>query len=281
MDFFNKYKNEDQIRKQRIASMVAYQSALKEVESVIEIYKSISDLILFTGKLYMVIVSGRSCILGTELIDSTVMTLKNIKSCLTNGSLSDAYTLLRKVRDESLLFLYFLIIVRNNHSKKVEINDQIQNLFDWYDSKISYIKNEEVFNYIRKYQNVDSVISKHDLDSEWEELRIKLNEYVHTKGVKNASSNYSQIYDYESGFEEIGEDIKYIAVSFIFILLMIDSTVIMSTDYIDYLEMNMIPPDGSQYEIAPVVQKFIDTYLKTYNNELVTFIKETSVMNIN
>lgn len=42
----------------------------------------------------------------------------------------------------------------------------------------------------------------------------------------------------------------------------------------------MSPPEGSQYEIAPIVQEFIDKYLKSYNNELVTFIKETSVMDI-
>lgn len=280
MNFFNKHTNEDQIRKQRIASVKTYKRAITDTESVIEIYKSISDLNTLTGRLYMIMTPKRSCILGTELLNSTVMTLKNIKSCLEYGSLSDAYTLLRKVRDESLLFLYFLTIVKNHNSKKVESNKQIKNLYDWYDSKISYTKNEDIFNYIRAYQKVDSVISEYKLDVEWETLRIKLNDYVHTKGRQNAFSNYSQSYDYETGFDEIREDIKYVAVSFIFILLLIDSTIIMSTDYIDHLEMNMSPPEGSQYEVAPIVQDFINTYLKSYNNELVSFIKETSLMNI-
>lgn len=280
MNYFNEYTNEDQRRKHRIASVQIYQSTVTDIESVVEIYKSISDLNTLTGRMNMVMTPKRSCIVGTELLDSTVMTLKNIKSCLANGSLSDAYTLLRKVRDESLLFLYFLTIVKSHYSNRVNINKQIKHLFDWYDSKISYIKNEDIFNYIRNYQNVDSVISEHNLDTEWEALRIKLNDYVHTKGRRNAFSNYSQIYDYESGFEEIREDIKYVAVSFIFILLLIDDTIIMSTDYIDHLEMNMTPPEGSQYEVAPIVQNFINTYLKSYNNELVYFIKETSIMNI-
>lgn len=280
MKFFDEYKNEDQIRKNRIASMQNYQSVIQDVESVIEVYQSISDLITFTGRLYMVMTPKMSCILGTELLDSTVMTLKNIQSCMTNGNLSDAYALLRKVRDESLLFLYFLTIVKDSYLKRDEINKQRKDLFDWYNSKISYIKNEDILNYIRRYQNVDIVISEHKLDSEWETLRKKLNNYVHTKGRQNAFSNYSQIYDYENGFEEIRQDIKYVAVSFIFILLMIDSTIIMSTDYIDHLEMNMSPPEGSQYEVAPVVQNFINTYLKSYNNELVSFIKETSIMKI-
>lgn len=280
MNFFDEYKNEDQIRKHRIALVQTYQSALNDIESVIEIYKSISDLNTLTGRLYMVMTPKKSCILGNELLDSTVMTLKNIKSCLANGSLSDAYTLLRKVRDESLLYLYFLTIVKNHNSKRVESNRKIKDLFDWYDSKISFIKNEDIFNYIRMYQNVDCVISEHKLDSEWEVLRIKLNDYVHTKGRQNAFSNFSQIYDYETGFDEIREDIKYVAVSIIFILLLIDSTIIMSTDYIDHLEMNISPPEGSQYEVAPIVQDFINTYLKSYNNELVSFIKETSIMKI-
>lgn len=235
MNYFDKYKNQDQIRKHRIASIQTYQNVIKDLESIIEIYESISDLNTFTGRLFMVMTPKRSCILGTELIDSTVMTLKNIKSCLANGSLSDAYTLLRKVRDESLLFLYFLTIVKNHYSKRVKINSQIKDLFDWYDSKINYVKNHnDIFNYIREYQNIDEVISKYELDSEWETLRVKLNEYVHTKGRQNAFSNYSQTFDYETGFTEIREDIKYVAVAFIFILLMIDSTIIMSTDYIDH-----------------------------------------------
>lgn len=280
MNYFDEYTSKDQMRKHRIASVRTYQSALTDIKSVIEIYKSISDLNTLTGRLYMVMTPKRSCIVGTELLNSTVMTLENIKSCLANGSLSDAYTLLRKVRDESLLFLYFLTIVKNHNSKIVESNRQVKDLFDWYDSNISYIKNEDIFNYIRTYQNVDSVISEHKLDSEWEALRIKLNDYVHTKGRENAFSNYSQNYDYEVGFNDFRDDVKYVAVSFIFILLLIDTTIIMSTDYIDHLEMNMSPPKGSQYEVAPIVQDFINTYLKSYNNKLVSFIKETSVMNI-
>ena len=280
MNYFDENTDEDQIRKHRIASVQSYQSALTDIESVIKIYKSISDLNTITGRLYMIMTPNRSCLLGNELLDSTVMTLKNIKSCMANGGLSDAYTLLRKVRDESLLFLYFLTIVKAHYSKRVEINEQIKDLFDWYDSKISFTKNEDIFNYIRGYQNVKSVLSELKLDSEWETLRVKLNDYVHTKGRQNAFSNYSQIYDYEIGFDEFSDDIKYVAVSFICILLMIDSTIIMSTDYIDHLEMNMTPPEGTQYKVAPVVQDFINIYLKSYNNELVSLIKETSVMNI-
>lgn len=281
MNNFEEFTNEDQRRKRRISSLKTYQSALSDLKSVIKIYESISDLITFTGKMFMVMTPKGSCILGTELIDSIVITLKNIESCMANGGLSDSYTLLRKVRDESLLFLYFLTIVNNHNSNRVEFNGEIKDLFDWYGSKINYVKNgDDIFNYIRNYQNVDNVISEYKLDSEWESLRVKLNEYVHTKGRQNAFSNFSQIYDYESGFKEIKKDIKYIAVFFIFILLLIDSTIIMSTDYIDQLEMNMTPPEGSQYEVAPIIQEFINKYLKSYNNELVTFIKKTSVMKI-
>ncbi|NGP87561.1 hypothetical protein [Fodinibius halophilus] len=93
-------------------------------------------------------------------------------------------------------------------------------------------------------------------------------------------SNFSPIYNHENGFKKLDKDLKYIAVTFLSVLLLVDSTTIMSTDYIDHLEMGLTPPDESQYSIMPRIQQFINEYLKTYDNELVDFIKKISFMNI-
>lgn len=284
MNTFNFEKTERMIRRLRIKELPTFQDSITSLQEIKDMYQRLFLLITFNGRLFMATAKGRSCFLGTELLDSSIMTFESIQFCLKNGSLSDAYTLLRKLRDQSFMFLYFLAITQQyNYSLNQEekkIDQHIKNLFDWYDEKIKFINIRTIFEYLKTDQNIKKIISEYGLENKWEKLRQKLNDHVHIKGRTNVFSNYWQGYDYKNGFKLFNEDLKYIAVSFIAVLLMVDSTIIMSTDYIDHKEMNLTPPEGSQYYIAPSIQEFINEYLKTYDNDLVDFIKETSIMDI-
>ena len=47
----------------------------------------------------------------------------------------------------------------------------------------------------------------------------------------------------------------------------------MATDHLDYLEMGMTPPEGSERWIAPYAQQAFDQYIRPHT-ELASFIKE-------
>ena len=53
----------------------------------------------------------------------------------------------------------------------------------------------------------------------------------------------------------------------------------MASDLMDYMGMNMTPPEGSESWIAPYAQKAFDRYIKP-DEKLAAFIKERCCLNI-
>lgn len=281
MESFDFNKSDRERRKDRIKDLNSFKKVTKSLQEIEDLYQRISLLQTFNGTILIATANNKKCILDTALLDSSIETLESIKACLGYGSLSDAYTLLRKFRDQSIMFLYFLAIVKRNAYPNENYDKHFEYLFDWYNSKIGFIDFDQMFKYLKSDPDVHKIIDKYGLQNNWETLRHKLNDYVHVKGVDNAYANYKRNYDLSSGFEKVDKNLKYLSVYFLSLLLIIDSTMVMSTDYIDHMEMGMTPPEGSQYNIAPSIQEFINQYLKSYDNDLVNFIRQSSIMEIN
>lgn len=275
----------DDLRNEEIKEIPEYCQAINELSAIEKVYESISILITQNGSMHFIIKDNEQHIMQTQLIDSSVMTFKNITSCLENGSFSDAYTLLRKVRDESIMFLYFWILIesygRNDDQQDLEeVNIEIKNFIGWQNNDIRSPDTHHMLNVIKKNKDIENIITEYNLENNWKSLTDKLNNFVHINGRDFATANFSHLIDFQQYFKSITEDAKYIAVVFIFLFLLVDSTIVSATDYVDYLEMNATPPEGSQYEVAPGIQDFITNYLREHNNELVDFIRKSSVMNI-
>ena len=275
----------DDLRNEKIKEIPEYCQAINELSAIEKVYESISILITQNGSMHFIIKDNEQHIMQTQLIDSSVMTFKNITSCLENGSFSDAYTLLRKVRDESIMFLYFWILIesygRNDDQQDLEeVNIEIKNFIGWQNNDIRSPDTHHMLNVIKKNKDIENIITEYNLENNWKSLTDKLNNFVHINGRDFATANFSHLIDFQQYFKSITEDAKYIAVVFIFLFLLVDSTIVSATDYVDYLEMNATPPEGSQYEVAPGIQDFITNYLREHNNELVDFIRKSSVMNI-
>lgn len=280
MESFDFNKSDRERRKDRIKDLISYKKVIKSLQEIEDLYQRISLLQTLNGKILIASANGKTCILDTALLDSSIETLESIKGCLQYGSLSDANALVRKFRDQSLMYLYFLAVVKKNSYPDENFDKHFEYLFDWYSSKIGFIDFDQMFKYLKSDPNVLEIIDKYGLQENWKILRHKLNDYVHVKGVENAYANYNMNYDLSSGFKKIDKNLKYLSVYFLSLLLIIDSTMVMSTDYIDHMEMGMTPPEGSKYNIAPSIQEFIDQYLKSYDNDLVNFVKQSSIMEI-
>src|SRR5690554_5295110 len=82
-----------------------------ELDYYIDFFQSLSELFFYNGRLVSFMVGNRSYILDTSLIDSSAQTLKSIKLCCSIGSFSDANTLVRKLRDDLIQYVYILNII--------------------------------------------------------------------------------------------------------------------------------------------------------------------------
>lgn len=69
-------------------------------------------------------------------------------------------------------------------------------------------------------------------------------------------------------------DVKHITMTFLLLLIICTPFLIMSTDYIDYLEGNDIPPEGAQYWVAPFVDQFVKENISLIDQNCLNYLRE-------
>lgn len=115
-----------------LKTLKVFKKVTKSLQEIEDLYQRISLLQTFNEIIFVATANKKTCILNTALLDSFIETLESIKGCLQYGSLSDAYALIRKFRDQSLMFLYFLAIVKRNARPDENYDEHFEYLFDWY-----------------------------------------------------------------------------------------------------------------------------------------------------
>jgi hypothetical protein len=77
--------------------------------------------------------------------------------------------------------------------------------------------------------------------------------------------------------ENFSIDIKDLFILHISYLFYLNDHYMMSSDYVDYLDMGMQPVEGSQYYVAPFIQEIFDELLKRNRPDIAKVIKKTSM----
>lgn len=149
------------------------------------------------------------------------------------------------------------------------------NLKDFYISRnaLSYIKNNNT---------VNDLIIKYKLEEEWKRINKKLNNFVHNNGKNYCRQNYKILSSNEIDqvFLELRKKISFILNIVSVLIVLIKPHYIMSIDHIMFLDLNITPPEDSQYWVASFIQEFFDEHLTQYNPELKIFLKENTYMEI-
>jgi len=281
-----------------------------EFDSNIEFLQDFSNLISFSGRIISFITKEKVHIVHSVLIDSSVQTLKSIKFCCSNGSFSDANTLIRKLRDDLLLYAYILSITNQrkpfteNSLKnfKIETVEGLEKVISnlefteltndekavaaWLNNDVLELPNsikkklsfENYISVLKLNTNISDVLLKYKLDNYWEFLQRKLNNYVHSNGRQFSQHNIVKSYDsqLEIYFQNINIRTSYAVTFFVVLITMIESALLCSGDIEDYLDMGIDPPENCQYEIAPFIQEFIDKKVVALHPELKEYLKNNN-----
>jgi len=167
------------------------------------------------------------------------------------------------------------------------LTEDEQAVIAWFNNSVSDLqrpirKKLEFENYmkvLKQNDNINQILTEYNLQEYWETLRKRLNNYVHNNGISFASHNITAAIDknLRAHLKEINIQTTYVASFFLVLLLMIESSLISSTDYIDHLDCNMQPPEDSQYFIAPFVQDFIDKKVSKIHPELKEYLKDKNI----
>ncbi|MBI4857311.1 MAG: hypothetical protein HY818_11295 [Acetobacterium woodii] len=223
-------------------------------------------------------------IIPTNLIlDSTAHTLESIKKCCENTNFADAYTLLRKYRDDLFYYLFVHVISKDidllKNSGKENLSKHEKFILDWTEDKLSKLNSSEVLKAIGESEYLSSAIKKYDLQRSFNKIGDKLNNFVHSNGKSFYNEPLHRMgVKVEKCCKEFTQELNYITVVFLFLLVLIKPLCVMAYDYVDYLDCGDKPPKGSEYWVAPFVQEYLKKRKLLLDENCDLYLKEKTGM---
>lgn len=216
-----------------------------------------------------------------KILKSSQATLGNIIECCKYFCLADAYTLLRKYRDDLFFGLY---LVTYEVSEKQEVSKNTRkmerNIEQWCKNSLGDLHISEVLSAIGTSERLQEVVYKYNLQKSFGQISAHLNNYVHGNGFSfyNASVYSFEEENIENQLADVVSTVRYITITFLVLLVLCSPHYIMSTDYIDHLEFGQTPPDGSQYWVAPFVAEYLKANIEMIDKSCYNYLKENTCM---
>ena len=253
----------------------------KEIGKMHDVEKFLSDFCFLSfGR--DIILCGKHMFSLQMILTASELTTGSIISCCESGCMADAYSLLRKYRDD--LFFYLYIVVFDSCNKldgKSQAVEQMEgNIERWIKNDLDDLHIGTILQVIGQSSQVRNAVQKYKLRSYFDTLNKKLNDYVHSNGVAfyNRNVNVYQGNVLQKQIEALLNDIRFITTTFLFLLTLCSPLSIMSTDYVDCLDCNITPPDGSQYWVAPFVIDFFKRNIDLIDENCLNYLQDNTPM---
>lgn len=284
-----------------------YKFNSKEIENVWRIFICLSDSTFSSvdvsyGKKGPYVLSGQTMM-------SICNTLETIDFCCYRNAYSDAYTLIRKIRDDLMQYLFVLNVIRNEHGltdeETKEFTMDADSMMKMIELDVSILISGErktdaelamekwIYNVLESSENnkdrkqfFDTSKYKSYLVSNNEKVKYifenffvdkwlgedrKLNNYVHANGIRFVMDNYIYQDKKENKDKELIETLQNITDIFLSLLSVIDSIKFRSSNYLDALEMGMKPQEESQYWVCPIIVEYMN---ERFDKKLLQYIQD-------
>ena len=262
-------------------------SILHDCKNTLKLIKQFSELESFLND-FNFLIFGRDSIVCRNnvfslqtILNSALATLGNIIECCKCFCLADAYTLLRKYRDDLFFCLY---LVTYDTNIKLEItkntNKMENNIERWCKNNLNDLNISEVLSTVGTSDNLKDAVYKYSLQISFNKIGTHLNNYTHGNGYNFYNVNavaFDKKY-IEKQLSDVESTARYITTTFLFLLVLSSPLYIMSTDYIDSLELGQTPPNGSQYWVAPFIVEFFKNNIDMIDKNCYKYLKENTCM---
>lgn len=228
------------------------------------------------------VLCGKNTFSLQMVITSCELTIGSVISCCESGCMADAYSLLRKYRDD--MFFYLYVVVYDTYNK-LENNSKLvaqmeKNIERWVNNNLDNLYIGDILMAIGQSPRAKDAVRKYKLKSYFDTIGNRLNNYVHSNGVLfyNRNVNSYQGDHLQKQMQELLKDMRFITISFLFLLTLCSPLSIMSTDYIDSLDCGLEPEEGSEYWVAPFVEKFIKESISLIDQSCLNYLRENTSM---
>jgi hypothetical protein len=217
--------------------------------------------------------------IDTYVYSSIQGTLDSIKDILTKGRINDSYALLRKYHDSIVINIYSNLYLDDNFSIENFVVEKINN---WLYGKESLPEYRIMSDYIRKSGKLADINALLYKDNTYKEIRDRCNDHTHYNFYHNLLLNDDKLYiknrfNILNQFSKDLENLFILHLSYIFYL---KDQYMMASDYIDSLDLGLIPEEDSQYFVAPFIQEIFDKVIKKNRIDLAMKIKSHTAMRL-
>lgn len=205
-------------------------------------------------------------------------TLDSITTLLTKGRINDAYTLIRKLFDDILLEIYMDVNLKDKFSLENFIVEEVN---EWIQGKQRIPKSVNILKYLETPEKTRDLYPLFGWDTYLRKNRELLDDSVHSNRFCLMLLNCNTVYienreRHLKNCQIILNQLFLLHLSFIFHL---NPQYLMGSDYIDYMEEGLTPPEGSEAWIAPFAQDAFDRVIKPHE-EIANFIISTCYLKI-
>ena len=248
----------------------------KELDQYIDFYNSLSTNVFS----YMTQGTKSICNIDSYVYSSLKGTLESIKNTLKNGRINDAWALMRKYHDSIIINIYSNLYLKNNFNIENLVVQQIDN---WLNCKDSLPEFRIMSRYIRDVKSLENLRSLvFEKDDRYKKIRDRCNNNMHYNFFSNIILNDNEIHlpNRVKKLNVFSFDLKDLFCLHISYMFSIKEHYMSSSDYIDYLECGMQPPENSQYWVAPFVQEALDEILAKHRPDIMQYLRQNTCMQI-
>lgn len=285
----------------------------EQLEELREIMQVLSDSIFSKPEVSRS--KNGTYILSCESVMSAMNTIQSIDYCCKRGFYADAFTLVRKYRDDLFQYLFLLKVVSSIRgmtdeelseyditdvqsfmemlAKEIEILDSGERKSEmdkaveaWFFGTLIFDENEKdrkkyfgtskYKSFIENSNDQVSFMMKTYFNDVWSNVNRILNNYVHANGYQYIVANYAMNIDGKQMLNEVVTVMQNVTSIFLCVLAVIAPTKMQSADYIDALELGIEPEQGSECWVDPCVVEYMDKYCKPMHQGLLQYIEENN-----
>jgi hypothetical protein len=255
----------------------AYQShrIFIEIDKYIEFYDFFSESVTSMWT------SGTRSLMNIDeyIFSSMSGTLESIADILKKGRLNDAFALLRKFHDSAIMSIYTCLYLEENIDLDNFIVHEIQ---DWLEGKKQLPSFREMNNYIKESKRIKVIYDSLKKDDRYKKIRSRCTDNMHYNFYWNVILNDNKTYNQHRGkyLDQLLLDIKQLVLLHLSYIFYCKDRYLSSSDYVDYLDSNLTPPENSQYWVAPYIQEVFDNLIREQRPDIAQLILSHTCMNL-
>jgi hypothetical protein len=253
-------------------------AAFKHLERYISFYNSFSDSILTFSTM------GTHSIINidTYVYSSIQGTLESVKLILEQGRIGDAFALLRKYHDSTVLNIYTNLYLEENHD--IQKSLVVQEIVDWLNSKKKLPHNTygSMSEYIEKSAALEPLFTILNTNESYRDTRKRCNDHTHFNYFENVLINDNRVHFAKriSLLDTFGSDLENIFILHLSCIFHLKDHYMVSSDYSDFMNVGMAPEPDCQYWVAPFIQQIFSDIIKAKRPDIAEFILDRTSMHL-